>query len=323
MKKTLIHTLASICLILPATCWAQEENLTDSTLQEKISRLQSVPSFNTPEAKENPRGVYKLMGLLDKYNTFIKEPFDQYKICTDSVTLMMAVSGNRFSLGRNDSRIFNYTGEAPDPQDSTATRIYNSNQQHFTLKWWSSTSGHLYYPNKDWCTEYYEADKYSEPAKIIFDALMAPNTSDKANRWSSESQHARMIDRVAREKGKANPFIGAWRAVGMMDEMRDVKKELQRIHEEDEKRNPRNRGYHILTPTHFINTTASGGTVHTITYHSKKSITIGPSTYNIIWLNKDRLAIEIHEGFHTDYEIWERISDTEPVFNQFASTFVN
>lgn len=276
MKKLLIHfSMIAVCMMLPATMMAQQEENTG-----------------------NPRGVYKLMGLLDKYDTLIKEPYDQYKICTDSVTLMLSISGNHFRLSRNDSRIFNYTGEAADPQDSTATRIYDSNQEHFTLKWWSTTPGHLYFPNKDWCTEYYEANKYSEPGKIIFDALMSPPQSDKAN-----------------------PFIGTWRAVGMMDEMRDMKNEMQRIHEEYEKRSPLGRGYHILTPTYFINTTASRGTVHTVTYNNKKSLTIGPTTYKLTWLGKDRVAIEIHEGFHTDYEIWERMTEETPLMNTFTRLY--
>ena len=300
MKKTLIHTLASVCLMLPVTCLAQEENLSDSALQEKIAHLQIVPNFNTPEAKENPRGVYKLMHTIGRGGDMFKEPFDQYKICTDSVTLMMVVNGNHYRLGKNDSRIFNYTGSAPDPQDSTATRIYDSNQQHFTLKWWSKSGSGAIFPDNDWCTEYYESDKYSEAGKVIFDALMVPIQRDKNN-----------------------PFLGSWRVLGMIDEMRDMNHELERLNEEDKKRNPRSRAYHILTPTYFINTTATQGFVHNITYNSKRSITIGPRTYQITWLTKNRVAIELHEGFHVDYEIWERIPDGEPVFSKLVSPYVN
>ena len=105
-----------------------------------------------------------------------------------------------------------------------------------------------------------------------------------------------------------------------MDEMRDMKNEMQRIHEEYEKRSPLGRGYHILTPTYFINTTASRGTVHTVTYNNKKSLTIGPTTYKLTWLGKDRIAIEIHEGFHTDYEIWERTAEAIPLMETEAKT---
>ena len=58
MKKLLIHfSMIAVCMMLPATMMAQQEENTG-----------------------NPRGVYKLIGLLDKYDTLIKEPYDQYKI---------------------------------------------------------------------------------------------------------------------------------------------------------------------------------------------------------------------------------------------------
>ncbi|MBQ9362173.1 MAG: hypothetical protein IJT97_02000 [Bacteroidaceae bacterium] len=276
MKKHLIHfSMIAVCMMLPATMMAQQEKNT-----------------------ENPRGVYKLIHVIGRGGDTFKEPFDQYKICTDSVTLMLVVSGNRYSLSKNDSRTFNYTGEEPDAKDSTATRIYNSNQEHFTLKWWSKSGSGAIFPDNDWCTEYYESGKYSEPGKIIFDALLSPPQSDKSN-----------------------PFIGTWRAVGMMDEMRDMKNEMQRVHEEYEKRNPLNRGYHIITPSYFINTTASRGFVHTITYNNKKSLTIGPTTYKLTWLSKDRVAIEIHADFHTDYEIWERMTEETPLMNIFTGLY--
>jgi len=61
-----------------------------------------MPTFCMAQT-ENPRGVYKLTGILGKYGRTIKEPFDQYKICTDSVTLMFSVVGDWFRIGKNDS----------------------------------------------------------------------------------------------------------------------------------------------------------------------------------------------------------------------------
>ena len=291
--------MALLFTMSAAICMAQE-NLNGRPQTDKTADPVATSDLNGPEATENPRGVYKLVRLIGRGGDTFNEPFDQYKICTDSVTLMLVVSGNRFLLSKNDSRTFNYTGEEPDPQDSTATRIYNSNQQHFTLKWWSRSGSGAIFEDNGWNTEFYESGKYSLPGQVIFDALMSPGQSDKSN-----------------------PLIGTWRAVGMMDELRDTKAELQRIHEEDEKRSPASKWYHILTPTHFINLNARQGTVHNITYKSKKSVAIGPTTYRIAWLGKDRIAIEIHEDFHTDYEIWERLPDTLPVFDRLADVYVN
>ena len=260
--------------------------------------------------QENPRGVYKLMMLTDKYGNPIKEPFDQYKICTDSVTLMFSVQGSRFSLGKNDAKVFNYTGEEPDANDAHATRIFDSNAEHFTQKWWSTYSNHLYFPYNDWCTEYYESGKYSQNAKLILDALMAPNASDPKN-----------------------PFIGTWQMVGMMDELRNAKQQLKQLREDD--RYKRGVGYIIFTPTKAImySNGNRGGSIETFANRGKKEIMMahfnsqsgftGGHQNAITWLEKDCFAMEVQlDGFRTDYQIWERVTDSTPLFNKIASQYV-
>lgn len=41
---------------------------------------------------DNPRGVYKLTSLIDKTGAKILAFLDQYKICTDSVTLTVVIN---------------------------------------------------------------------------------------------------------------------------------------------------------------------------------------------------------------------------------------
>lgn len=220
MKTNLtLLSAALVAAISPLHCHAQE--LPDSALQERTSQLEILPYPS--EGTESPRGVYKLTYMRDKHGNLIQGPFDQYKICTDSVTLMFTVNGNQFFLNKNDSQIFNYTGEEPDANDTTATRIFDSNAAHFTQKWWSTYSNHIYFPKNDWCTEYYESGKYSDNAKQILDALMSPNVSHPKN-----------------------PFIGTWRLIGMMDEWRNVKKELKKLREDAAK--GMNIGNLIFTP---------------------------------------------------------------------------
>ena len=110
---------------------------------------------------ENPRGIYKMMTLTGKQGE-IKAPFDQYKICTDSVTLMLNVQGTSFQIQDTDHMVFYYTGEQPKDENDKSTLIYDSNAEHFTLKWWNSGRGHLYFPDNNWCIEKYEANQYSE-----------------------------------------------------------------------------------------------------------------------------------------------------------------
>ena len=102
---------------------------------------------------DNPRGVYKLTSLIDKTNNKILPSLDQYKICTDSVTLTVVINEPRFVIGTNDASVFDYTGEAPAANNPTASRIYDSDANHFTLKWWSANET-LLYPKNDWCTEF-------------------------------------------------------------------------------------------------------------------------------------------------------------------------
>ena len=240
---------------------------------------------------ENPRGVYKLTGLLDKYGHVIKEPFDQYKICTDSVTLMFNVVGDWFSIGKNDSKVFNYTGEEPDANNATATRIFDSNAERFTLKWWSTYSDHVYFPKNDWCTEYYESGKYSETAKKALDALMFSPASDPKN-----------------------PLIGTWRLIGMMDELRNMKQEMKRIREK-----PLDGSYTVFTPSYIVAIARNSGSIYpSPNPYNKNVFKVGKTENKIIWLSKDLIAVEIRQDYRTDYEILERMP-SGTVFDKIAS----
>ena len=147
----------------------------------------------------NPRGVYHMVSITGKYG---KEAamFDQYKICTDSMTWMLSIyedkrinqhweRANRpyFELGDNDHMVFDYTGEEPDANEPTKTRIYNSSKKGFTMKWWSTFRGHTVFPENGWCIEEYESNNYSDSGKKIFDMLYSTKNKVKKDglqgRW--------------------------------------------------------------------------------------------------------------------------------------------
>ena len=149
--------------------------------------------------KSNPRGVYHMVSITGKYG---KEAamFDQYKICTDTMTWMLSVyedkrinqhweRANRpyFELGDNDHMVFNYTGEEPDANEPTKTRIYNSSKKEFSMKWWSTFRGHTVFPENAWCIEQYESNNYSDSGKKIFDMLYSTKNKVKKDglqgRW--------------------------------------------------------------------------------------------------------------------------------------------
>lgn len=261
-----------------------------------VVALAATTQFSLAQNTENPRGIYKLMTLTGKQGT-TKAPFDQYKICTDSVTLHLSIDGNRFSLGSNDRSIYNYTGEAPDPIDNLALRIYDSNAQRFTLKWWSKYRNHMFFPENDWCVETYESGQFSPTGRRLIDALSSTGTTDKAN-----------------------PLIGTWRVLGMMDELRDVKKELERLQTRKGQTLRREDAFVVFTPENMVHTGFSS--ITNVTYIDKKSMKVGNQVMNLTWLTKDIVAVEVKQDWRTDYEIWQRTTDSRSVLSRIASLYV-
>lgn len=248
---------------------------------------------------DNPRGIYRMVVLTDKTGTNIPAPYEQYKICTDSVTLTASVQQNRFVILNNDARILNYTGEEPDASNATATRIYDSDDKKFTLKWWSTKSGHLFFAQNDWCKEFYLANSYSKAGKIIFDALQSK---------------APAVD-------KKNPLYGHWHAIGLYDELADVKNAVKKMTEETPYSG---KDIIILTPQHFIFTAGQYFDVNTDgkTYIGMKSGST-TTTYKVYNLSKDYIAVEKKRNQFTDYELWKRITDDVTPLNRIAARYVN
>lgn len=245
---------------------------------------------------ENPRGVYKLTSLIDKTGTKILPFLDQYKLCTDSVTLTVIIKEPAFSLRVNDSGTFDYTGEAPAANNPTASRIYDSDAKHFTLKWWSENET-LYYPKKDWCTEYYTAGEQSGPAKLLFDALLKP---------------AKAMDKKA-------PLYGNWRRIGLFDEMVDVKAAMKEI-----KKNGldpyKGKDIMVLTPSKLIsmggqivNATSDGKTYFETTVPRTE-----PKRFVAHWLSDEYVVIEMKRNQFRDYELWGRITDSTTPISHLA-----
>ena len=131
--------------------------------------------------RENPRGLYKMTKLVGKRGE-IDAPFDQYKYCTDSITLTLFMDRHRLRISHIDDMVFNYTGEFPASEDDRNTLIYNSNSKHFSEKWWSTYLNHFCFPNGDWCIEHYESGLMSEEARPYLETLLASGELNKLNR---------------------------------------------------------------------------------------------------------------------------------------------
>ena len=258
----------------------------------------SLPIISNAQT-ENPRGIYKMMTLTGKQGE-IRAPFDQYKICTDSVTLMLSVQGNAFQIQDTDHKVFNYTGDQPKDENDKSTLIYDSNAEHFTLKWWNAGRGHIYFPDNNWCIEKYEANQYSDTGRKAFDALTDAPVAEKMN-----------------------PLLGAWRILGDVDELRDIKKVLPKMLENYESSKYYNTFYIFSPETFALVVRLQRGVVNAVEYEDKKTFKLNNNTKHVKWLAKDRIAIEEKIDYRTDWKILERVTDGQNMLNRIASQIVS
>jgi hypothetical protein len=263
-----------------------------------ITAMLAIVTMGTAAQTENPRGIYKMTTLTGKQGE-VKAPYEQYKICTDSVTLMVSEHNNVFSISNNDNAVFNYTGDKHESEDDKSTLIYDSNAQQFKMKWWSNYQAHLYFPKNDWCIEKYESGMYSELGKIFFDALTGTAEVDASN-----------------------PIEGTWRLIGYVDELRDLKKELPKLLE----RYPTSKYFNsfmVFTPKNLTTIFTRGGGVDKIEFVGKKAYKTGDKTYQVKWISKDRIAIEDCIDYRIDWMVLERVTDGISPLSRIARQYVS
>ncbi len=254
---------------------------------------------------ENPRGIYKLMTLQGKVGE-IKSPFDQYKICTDSITLMLSLVKQDnglmvFNVSHPDNETFNYTGSEPRFEGDHRTLIYDSNARHFTEKWWSETENHTIFPYNDWCLEFYESNRYSEAARPTVEALTSTG-----------------------QMNAENPLLGRWRIIGWMDELTDVKKQLKEL--KDAYPTGRFNGEFVISPSHLIYTIVtgvSGAIIANSGSPDKNTLIQANERRKVKWLTRDIIAVEKYEDWRKDWQIMERDADSETLMSRAASFYLN
>lgn len=264
-----------------------------------IVMLLAAFSFSAAAQTDNPRGIYKMTMLTGKLGE-VKAPYEQYKICTDSVTLMVSGQNAFFTISDNDHKVFNYTGDQPKSESDKSPLIYDSNAQQFKLKWWSTYPSHVHFPKNDWCIEKYESGQYSEMGKVFFDALTGMPEVDASN-----------------------PLNGTWRILGYVDELRDARKDLPNLREQYPKSKYFNSFAIFASKNITMIAKGSGGGVDTIEYIGKKAYKAGNITHQVKWLSKDCIAIEERIDYRIDWQILERVTDGSTPLSHIASQFVS
>ncbi|MBR6031632.1 MAG: sel1 repeat family protein [Bacteroidaceae bacterium] len=262
---------------------------------------------------ENPRGIYKMTAFKTKWgNQGVL--FEQYKACTDSVTLTFKLYNrgkeNIFLLNRFDD-VFYYTGEEPSSEDNKSTLIYNSNDKHFTLKWWVGDVAYTNIefpelPKNNWVTEEYEAGNPSDAGKILFDAITQRQLADGSN-----------------------PLVGVWKNVGVLLELNE--EGLDSLKRGYPNTPYYEKTFYAFTPSFWAYTKPEGnsngivGAFNKVIYEGKDAFNDGVTAepYQIRWINDNLISIipKLSNGQSLNI-VLERVSDGSSVFDRIANWFV-
>ncbi len=148
--------------------------------------------------KEDPKGLYRLNKLTYENNRPEHTPeFDQYKYCSDNTPVTILINSDTqkefvFSLRHDEPRAYKYTGDVPTGRDGKGTRIYDSNNKHFALKWFNSVR-----PN--------------EPEIFPFGEFITENY-DKNNISPKMARSISLLE--MKDKPAKHKFSGCWGLVG-------------------------------------------------------------------------------------------------------------
>lgn len=276
---------------------------------------------------ENPRGVYKMTKLIGK-NGEIAAPFDQYQICTDSITMFAAIEndGQIYIAGRHYDHVLNYTGEYP--KDSAKIRIYDSNSKGFTLKWWSEYYGHAFFPENDWCTEIYEKDLYSASAKPFFEVLMKSPESDGTDipylgTWK-RIEHITSFRKENEEKTYTSKGETTVNAKDFLEELKNNKKSIDEMIANSKEQD---LGFIVFSPTNkFTFSPASSsimrGNSTNIQHNKDNSYVDEAVSVKVVWLSENCIATFDEIANVSMVDILYRCNEEKPLINLIASHYL-
>lgn len=252
----------------------------------------------------NPRGIYKMVAV-ETRNGVVNQDEDQYKICTDSVTLNLFVSpkDRLFTISHN-LNVYDYTGDVPFDENKSDL-IYDSDDKHFTLKWWSPkhSDPHSIFPSDDWCVEKYEAGKFSVEGKVLYDAIACVPQPDN--------------DR---------PLIGAWRLIGSLPIVSDV--DIERLRRDAPLSESYNKFFYVFTPSHWLFLKFNNGFVgsfNTASYNGKDTFEdhVSDVPFLLSWVSNNCVILKYKNETTELNIVLERITDGVPVLNRIAYWYVD
>lgn len=259
---------------------------------------------------ENPRGIYRMVDMVIPRGNeeFVVNNFtyNQYKICTDEVTLTLRAYVDSTCILSMQDDVFYYTGAEPKKEGDTSTLIYNSDSTMFTQKWWSTYENNTLFPHNQWVTEHYVAYNGPKNAEPYIDLITHKDVHDKKN-----------------------PFVGTWVRIGTTDDLTDVKKKVKRIAEDydsDPQRKVRPT-IHIFAPRigTYISSNGMQNTINfsRIRYGGKKWYSRYGNVTSVKWITNDIFAELVKTSFNSpaSYVVYKRIDKDETALEYIIRCF--
>lgn len=161
--------------------------------------------------EQDPIGLYHLTKVTYDDGTAETVPdFEQYKYCARAITLTakseQADDGApTLQFYDNDPGIvFRHTGNVPRDKNGQGLRVYDSNQQHFTLKWFNSNRAESeLFPRDKFINELYDAKDGVDP-----DVRRMVDMLESYSKSSSEERDREVVE--------AYDFTGVWLRIGII-----------------------------------------------------------------------------------------------------------
>lgn len=129
---------------------------------------------------ENPQGLYRLQRFgYDGRHPDREAPFEQYKYCSPIAALTVSVLNRRELLNLimtvNDKEPLLFTGQRARGENGRGTQVFDSNKDHFTMRWYNSTNNSAIFPPNEFIDEFYDAKKgVEDDVRKVFDILETP-----------------------------------------------------------------------------------------------------------------------------------------------------
>ncbi|NLV52538.1 MAG: hypothetical protein GXY64_04670 [Bacteroidales bacterium] len=151
---------------------------------------------------ENPEGLYRLQKMTYENGRPDHTPeFIQYKyLSAYPITIMVGTATPKeyvYSIRQDEPHPYTYTGDKLVGEDGHGTRIYDSNKDHFTLKWYNTIRPRPenIFPMNEYITEIY----------------------DKKNMEPRMTRTIEMLE--MKHQAPKNRFAGCWRMIGNVGEV--------------------------------------------------------------------------------------------------------